>query len=745
MVDRIRSRLLHDPFSAMSHARTSNSAHINDALRPKELFRRHFANAEQLTLDEAFEFAGTISNSYGNQMQVALSAIDFMVRVSNELYVADRFLEFDVANTDAAIKKALNGKKQKPVKMFERALSSMPPCGRPWTLAILETYVRRFSEKYRLVATYLSSSYTSVVVPKESPFKREKDVVAFLLRREGIDPRTPQANEWLCANGFRASEKKSVRTIVDPETTETESNPEPSVVHKRTRSSKEPQTRRSREPRHEARILPEERSNLLEAYDPEFQRLVEHVRTLLAEDFSNGLRLDSELDLERLRNKGARRNDAIVADADSAALDAALRRAGIVYQQKVYVLSHELDETLRDHVVDAVRNGVRTIYYSMLCRKLAGSIPLWVDEGFLRQRLVRVLPQTLGALAFRYSSDACLRVEPQLAPRAVADDEELAAAEIVRVWGDSKVATINELVQRLPYLPEDLVKKALKRDEFLPNGKDSYALFSLVEFDYDAIRNARQTVSNAMIYKKYFQLAKLPVGKMNVLNEELDTDTLQRAIFRQALADCFDLNGRLITNKGVKLHFTDIIIGFCKAHDKLNTSEILDFVNELMGSAKMQIAVHAAFESMVRVSENEFVSPQLLDFDVKKTDASLDKVFGKNDYLPIQGFTLLTFLPKCKFQWNLSLLEGYVCHFSERFELFVYNFNLMHLGAIVRTGSRFKNLDQVIDDAVAHSLCPLKPDSVIDWLKLNGYICSSRYNRINDVVSFAKQFRTRGL
>lgn len=741
MVDRIRSRLLHDPFSAMSHARTSNSAHINDALRPKELFRRHFANAEQLTLDEAFEFAGTISNSYGNQMQVALSAIDFMVRVSNELYVADRFLEFDVANTDAAIKKALNGKKQKPVKMFERALSSMPPCGRPWTLAILETYVRRFSEKYRLVATYLSSSYTSVVVPKESPFKREKDVVAFLLRREGIDPRTPQANEWLCANGYRASEKKSVRTIVDPETTETESDPEPSVVHKRTRSSKEPQTRRSREPRHEARILPEERSNLLEAYDPEFQRLVEHVRTLLAEDFSNGLRLDSELELERLRNKGASRNDAIVADADSAALDAALRRAGIVYQQKVYVLSHELDETLRDHVVDAVRNGVRTIYYSMLCRKLAGSIPLWVDEGFLRQRLVRVLPQTLGVLAFRYSSDACLRIEPQLAPRAVADDEELAAAEIVRVWGDSKVATINELVQRLPYLPEDLVKKALKRDEFLPNGKDSYALFSLVETDHDAIRNARQTVSNAMIYKKYFQLAKLPVGKMNVLNEELDTETLQRAIFRQALADCFDLNGRLITNKGMTLSFIDIIDGFCRSHERLTVQEILNFVEELTGSIRVQTVPEVAFRSMVRISKDEFVAPSLVNFDVGKTDSMLESLFGEAEYLPIQGFTLLSILPDCGYPWNRCLLEGYVSQFSKRFRLVVSKYNLSNLGVIAKNECHFKTMEEFMCDAVAHAICPLNNETVLDWLKMNGYIGSSRYNRIDHVVAYAKKYR----
>lgn len=462
---------------------------------------------------------------------------------------------------------------------------------------------------------------------------------------------------------------------------------------------------------------------------------------MVARFYKNGLLLNDDFELERLQAKAERAEIELVASASLEALAAAAPEAGVVYGTKVYPLPEGFDERLREKVTQTLDSGARLIYYALLREELSDTLPYWVDEGFLRQRLRRTELSSSKAYVVRFDDDAYLRAESRFAAHTDPSEDELVAAEIVRAWGDSKVVSFDELRAKLPCVPEENLKRALKRDEFIPNAKNEFTRYDLVEFDHDALKKTRQTVSNAMIYKKFFPLPKLPLGKTPVLNEELSEIAIQRALYKKTLADRFDLSGKLIVAKGETVSVVDVTMDFCKEHDEVTIQEVHEYLQSLTGPIKIQRAVHCVSKSMVRVSLHKYVHPRLFHFDVSKIDAILESIFGELEYIPVQSFSMFTTFPECGYSWNRHLLEGYVTHFSKKFDLVVHDYNLKNLGVIAKKNRTLKTLDHIIDHAISQSLCPLNKESVIDWLKMNGYLHSSLYVRIDAAIENARIYR----
>lgn len=469
--------------------------------------------------------------------------------------------------------------------------------------------------------------------------------------------------------------------------------------------------------------------------------LVDALRDMVARFYKNGLLLNDDFELERLQAKAERAEIELVASASLEALAAAAPEAGVVYGTKVYPLPEGFDERLREKVTQTLDSGARLIYYALLREELSDTLPYWVDEGFLRQRLRRTATSSSKAYVVRFDDDAYLRAESRFAAHTDPSEDELVAAEIVRVWGDSKVVSFDELRAKLPCVPEENLKRALKRDEFIPNAKNEFTRYDLVEFDHDALKKTRQTVSNAMIYKKFFPLPKLPLGKTPVLNEELSEIAIQRALYKKTLADRFDLSGKLIVAKGETVSTTDAGIAYCLAKDRVTVNEVLEYAKEIAGTFTVQSAVNIVFKSMVRISEHSFVNKELIHFDIEKVDQALSDIFKKNEYIPVQWFTTFATFPECGYQWNQCLLEGFVCHFSREFDLVVHSYNIKNLGVIARKSRSFETLDEIIDHAVGQSRCVLEKQSVLEWLKSNGYLYSVHYTRIDTVIKNARCYR----
>lgn len=707
----------------------ASSAEARREPRPKELLRRHFSGVDTLTLEDATRFAQTITSSYGNMTQVALSPCEFMVRVSKEKFASDANVHFDVARTDRKLAALVGDRPYVPIRALGDDLRFLPPCGYRWNPFLLESFVRRFSKKYRLVSSYHSSSLTSIVVPRDSEYKREREIIADALNSAGIAPDRNDARAWLVAQGFRAAPEDASQPAAAPAPQPRPAAPVRPAMPVRP-AAQTPPASPTRYAAPTTRKLPTENLDAL--------------RSLLEEEYPNGFWRNSESDLDRLQELAAENGYAALAVLGKSGLSYALAQVGVPHGAKLYVLPDDLDARLCDAVADVARDGARILYYAKLHERLMDQLPYWFDAEFLRERL----EATRRDLASRLPDDLIPKFP---APEYLvlsdvnvvpASEYALVAAEIQRVWGDAQVCSAPELAERLPLVPEDRVLPALRRDEFLHNKKDEYALWSSIEFFDDTVDAARDAVRDALKTRGYLPIGKLPVGKMHVFNEELELDAVQRALLRYALKGECELSYHNIVPRGESLNIISVVKDFCKERTQVSYTEIVDYMKEIFGEKNhFHTIINGAYDSMVRISREDFVADELVNFDVEQIDDAIDAILGEAEYLPIQAFMMISHFPPCGYVWNQHLLESFAYRFSRRFRLRFIHRNMRNVGAIARADSRFTTLPDIIADAVAKSLCKLDKDSVLHWLKDNGYLGTLVYAQIDNVVEYASRYR----
>lgn len=89
-----------------------------------------------------------------------------LVRIDKNTYVADRYVHFNVDIIDKAIGMFVE-RDYLPLKSFT-TFGAFPDCGQRWNLFLLESYCRRFSEKFRFDAPSFNSHNIGVIIHKSS-------------------------------------------------------------------------------------------------------------------------------------------------------------------------------------------------------------------------------------------------------------------------------------------------------------------------------------------------------------------------------------------------------------------------------------------------------------------------------------------------------------------------------------------------------------------------------------------------
>src|SRR5690554_3847544 len=130
-----------------------------------------------------------------------------MVRIDKDNFVADKFVFFDVVGIDRAIEWFVKDD-YSPIKGID-IFATFPYCGHQWNLFLLESYCRRFSEKFRFETIGFNSKNVGVVVRKncllsytqimadavaKSETLLEKDAVEKFLYDSGFINRSSYAN-----------------------------------------------------------------------------------------------------------------------------------------------------------------------------------------------------------------------------------------------------------------------------------------------------------------------------------------------------------------------------------------------------------------------------------------------------------------------------------------------------------------------------------------------------------------------
>ncbi len=114
------------------------------------------------------------------------------------------------------------------------------------------------------------------------------------------------------------------------------------------------------------------------------------LQSILTERFANGFRLNSTIEAARLRKFAQEtgcEEGAAVARLDDAALRNAVRKSGVVCDDKVYVVDKATDATIRAEVESAFDSGARAIFYESLFERVVASAPDYFSLELLKDRV----------------------------------------------------------------------------------------------------------------------------------------------------------------------------------------------------------------------------------------------------------------------------------------------------------------------------------------------------------------------
>ena len=193
-----------------------------------------------------------------------------------------------------------------------------------------------------------------------------------------------------------------------------------------------------------------------------YNGIVEKLTNILSAHFFNGFRLNSPIETARFREFAAEKSVDVSAMTDHE-LQSFIEVCGTVCEGKVYVISNETMEHIKELTDDYFACGGKVIFYAAFYSKnekwlCEASI---VSEKMLVGILRRIYPRLLFTKTFFGYSDASI--------------SKVVDREIRHVWGNDVLLSISQLAERLPYIQLERIKFAIGQNrDFIWNSPETY-------------------------------------------------------------------------------------------------------------------------------------------------------------------------------------------------------------------------------------------------------------------------------
>lgn len=452
----------------------------------------------------------------------------------------------------------------------------------------------------------------------------------------------------------------------------------------------------------------------------------QQLKDLLLEKFSYGLRVDSFIDMSRLRGYAEEIGISITENEEE--LKAQIIDAGILSESKVYFFTHKLYEDLVQMAEEIFGVGYQVIYYEKLFEK---NSDWFIERNILSEVLLKdiFVKESQGFFVGRnFLVNSTERI----------NEFDAVESELKRVWGDNAIHSYQELYELLPYIPEDKIRQILSRsNQFVWSSLEHFAWIDRV-FISD---NEKQTIVDYVNEKcdsvGFATISEVPLGQIEEENYELSINAIYDAVYNIVLKDGFILKGRILTKDQSNTDIWELARSYCLGKDEFLFTDLYNYVQSVNGTAYRPVAYKAAYDQMVRVAENRFVADKHVLFDVKKIDELLS-TFVKGAFIAVKGVASFALFPDCNYAWNHYILESFCYRFSEKFRLELQNFNEKNVGLIVRKDSELSYVD-ILAKTVTGAGIELTIEQVGDYLYNNGYTTKSRMSLLSEVIERARR------
>ena len=454
------------------------------------------------------------------------------------------------------------------------------------------------------------------------------------------------------------------------------------------------------------------------------KRVANFVLLLLEKYFPNGIRFKSRIDINKLKHRFHVDTGEVLSLTDSD-VSLLLQKLGISHGEKVFAIPLSVKQNLLKLLNRLIREGHRLFFYDEFYDIHADLLLAMniFSSGLLKTVLTRFFP-------LHYSRDYFSK-----------EGDDSVKSEVLRCYETTVCLSYDQLKAKLPYIPIEKLKQFLtsNKDDFVLVNTGVYAHLGKIEIDKNDQITAKNTVKDDIARYGYSTLASFDVSATLELNPEISEIAAKNGLFQVCLADRYEKRSNIITPQGTVINPAEVFKGFCLKHDRLTREELADFAKEINGETNGQI-LGIAYDTMIRVDKETFVSDGKIDFDIEATDNALD-LFIHSGIIPLKAISSFTSFPYIDgYSWNWFLLESYCRRFSKRFMYKSLSNNNENVGAIYQKSLGFEHYTDVLAEAVAASNIELTEQTVGDYLFENRYV-ARRTGKVSTVVQKARTLR----
>lgn len=460
-------------------------------------------------------------------------------------------------------------------------------------------------------------------------------------------------------------------------------------------------------------------------------------KELLEKFFPKGFRMDSSLEMKKLRRfyQGQYKTE-LAADDDL--IDRDIRYVTIVHDNKAYLpdsmLSPEKKEKLEQYIADKFSSGCDAIYYAALFSE-------W-EEEFHGERIYS--PDMLKTyLSYINHRNYVIQRSYIARDYTVQMNPEDEVREYLKEYGGP--VEVKQISAALSHITEQKIKSALNtQSDFIWNATGVYFHESCFNLSNSELEWISQFIENG-IEDRNFVTGNELVEAVEVyfpdIKEMYQQITMigKRNAIAYKLRDRFSFNGNIISRYGESLSMADVYAKYCRKRSRFT----LDELNVLKQELNATIYFDEVYANSLRVSQNEFVSVDMAQFDTEATDKAIER-FCTGQYMSIQAIRDFGTFPYAGYPWNEFLLEHFVANYSRKFMLLHigYNANLC-AGAVVKRASSFQDFNELLIDILANSDVVLNESAALEYLCQQGYIGRRRYSDIGKILAEAKVVRSK--
>lgn len=459
----------------------------------------------------------------------------------------------------------------------------------------------------------------------------------------------------------------------------------------------------------------------------EEKNIEQEIINIVAVRYVYGYRLGSVI--ERMKLRGYLSEQGIEFAGTDEELESIIIRNGYLSNGKVLIESENKNENLNKAIDDIFSFGVSVIYYESLFEQKSELMSEFriVTYEALKDYLKEKRTDLVFSKNYFSNNDKVT--------------EEIAVAqEIIRVWGDNVVVSVDELAEKLPFIPYEKVRFYLSQNQsFVWVSEGIYTRLDMINISDDEKEAIRNFATLEIERKGYVSLSELPLESVVEANYELSEYAILFGTFGICLNDKFSLHGRIVTEADAEFDALMLMKQFCNELNEITLDEAIAKVEEFTGVADRRIAYPALYDSMIRVSEQLFVAQNRISFDVEKIDQQIDR-FAKDGFIAIKEITTFALFPECGYTWNHYIMESYCYRFSSKYIYRTNLFNGRNAGAIIDKEISW-DYQEIMVRAVARSGIELEEETIGKFLYDTGFMARRKFGGLGEIAERAKIIR----